>query len=180
MLAFDTETTGLLKPSPTEINLQPYIIEIYMAKFDEQFNITDEFESLIKPPIPISEEITGITGITNDMISNAPSFPALYDSLADFCLGETSIFAHNASFDIGMLKNELIRMDAEFKFPWPKQHFCTVELSFPIKNKRMKLSELYSFCANKTIINAHRAKNDVLPMIECIQWLWENGFIEYD
>ena len=176
MLAFDTETTGLLKPEPTKINLQPYIIEIYMAKLNDDFEIIDEFESFLKPPIPISEEITKITGITNDMISNAPSFPQIYKPLHKFCLGEDTIFAHNASFDITMLKNELIRMDREFLFPWPATQYCTVELSFPIQNKRMTLSQLYKFCTGKEIINAHRAKNDVLPMIECIKWLKTNGF----
>ena len=180
MIAFDTETTGLIKPEPTDINLQPYIIEIYLAKFNPLFEIIEDFESLVKPPIPISDEITNITGITNEMIKNAPTFPEIYDDLCNFTLGEEFIFAHNASFDISMLKNELKRIDCDYKFPWPKNHYCTVELSFPINNKRMTLSDLYKFCTQKTILNAHRAKNDVLPMIECIEWLSKNGFITYD
>lgn len=176
MLAFDTETTGLDKPLDTKINLQPYIIEIYVAKFNEDFEIVDEFETFLKPPIPISEEITGITGITNDMIANAPSFPQIYKPLCEFFLGEIQIFAHNFSFDANLLKFELMRMGKEFAFPWPFQQYCTVELSFPIKNKRMTLSQLYQFCTGNEMIGAHRAKNDVLPMIKCIQWLKGNGF----
>lgn len=179
MLAFDTETTGLLKPEATELFLQPFITEIYIGKFDENFQLVGEFSTLVKPPVPIPELITKITGITDDMLIGQPSFIEIYDSLVDFFLGETEIFAHNCSFDIAMLANELRRCDLLTKFPWPKNQRCTVELSFPIQNKRMSLKALYKLVTGEDEIpGAHRAKNDVLAMVECIKWLKEKGFCE--
>lgn len=172
--ALDTETTGLLRPEATESHLQPFIIEIYICKFDDEFNIVDEFETFIRPPVPVPEEITRITGITNDMVLNAPTFIEVYDDLVKFLLGEEVIYAQNCTFDIGMLRNELARHDLVTKFPWPVDQRCTVELSFPIQNKRLNLEKLCGF-AGIPYEKGHRAKNDVLMMIDCIKFLRGEG-----
>ena len=177
MLGFDTETTGLLRPEATELWLQPFITEIYIAKMDSDFNIIDEFNQLIKPPVPVSEEITKITGITNEMLADQPSFIEVYDDLCDFVRGEKTIFAHNCTFDIDMLKNELARHNLVTKFPWPMNQICTVESSMPLQNKRLTLTKLYKIATGKDMVDAHRAKNDVVQMIECLPWLLEQELI---
>ena len=134
MLIFDTETTGLLRPSATELWLQPHITEIYICKVDKDFKIYKEFESFIKPPVPIPTHITEITGISEAMVAKAPSFIQIYPELCNFFIGEDIIFAHNCTFDISMLQNELARHDLVTKFPWPSEHKCTIEASFPIQN----------------------------------------------
>lgn len=177
MLAFDTETTGLLKPETTKLHLQPFMTEIYMCKFDEDFNIIGEFDHLVKPPFPIPEFISRITGITNEMVADKPEFIDIYDEFCDFVNGETISFAHNHSFDTGVIRYELERHDLQYRFPWPKTHYCTVELSEPIRNKRLKLAELYEIATgNKEITGAHRAANDVHAMVDCIKWLHEKKF----
>ena len=178
MLAFDTETTGLLRPSATERHLQPFIIEICVVKFDNRFEITDVFESFVKPPVPISEEISKITNITEDMVKDAPDFISIYDDLCEFFLSEKEIYAHNCSFDVDMLSNELTRHGLLNKFPWPPRHVCTVEASFCIKNKRMRLSDLYKLATGGEIQGAHRAKTDTMALVECIKFLKENEFIK--
>ena len=177
MLAFDTETTDLLKPEATELCLQPFIIEIYIAKFNHDFEIIDEFETFVKPPLPIPEHITKINGITDEMVKNAPSFVQIFDDLCDFVLGEKTIFAHNASFDLCMFEVEMRRMGTATQFPWPPNQICTVEASFPINNKRMKLGDLHKLATGTELLNAHRAKNDVLGMIRCIKWLKEKELV---
>ena len=177
MIATDTETTGLLKPEQTQLHLQPFMTEIYMCKFNDKFEVIDEFERLIKPPFPIPDFISKITGITNEMVADCPEFIDIYEDLCDFVRGEEIIFAHNASFDTGVIRYELERHDLQYKFPWPTTHYCTVELSEPIKGKRLKLSELYHIATGKKeIVGAHRAKTDVLATVDCIKWLHENGF----
>ena len=47
---FDTETTGLMKPSPAGIDRQPYITELFMAKLDEDYKIIDEYEQRFNIP----------------------------------------------------------------------------------------------------------------------------------
>jgi len=177
MIAFDTETTGLLKPDACELHFQPQIIELYMCKFDWNGKILDEIETYIKPTLPIPEIITKITGITDQDVAKAPSFIQVQKKISDFVLGERSWFAHNCSFDTGVIACELMRHDLEMRFPWPPTQICTVEASFPIQNKRLKLGDLYRMATGKEIKNAHRAKGDVLAMVECIVWLKEKGFI---
>ena len=77
----DTETTGLLKPDAVGVKEQPYIAEFYGCTINEDFEIVRELDTFIKPPIPLSEEITKITGITNDMVANAPTFADVYPEL---------------------------------------------------------------------------------------------------
>jgi uncharacterized protein YrrD len=76
-----------------------------------------------------------------------------------------------------MLSVELLRHDLENRFPWPSNQVCTVEASYPIKNKRIKLGDLYSMATGKELKNSHRAKGDTLGLIEVILFLKENGFI---
>ena len=55
---------------------------------------SERYATLINPLIPISDMIADITGITNDMVSNAPKESEMVDKLFDF-LGNTPIVAHN-------------------------------------------------------------------------------------
>lgn len=177
MITFDTETTGLLKPDLCELWLQPFITEICLVKHDFDGNIQGVFETFLKPPVPIPPEVTEITGITDAMVANAPKFIQIYDSLCDFVRGEKTIFAHNCSYDIGMLTVELQRHDLENRFPWPSNQICTVEAAMPIRNKRIKLGELYELLTGKKMVNAHRAKDDVLALVEVVCQLKNNGLI---
>lgn len=177
MIAGDFETTGLLKPDLCELHLQPFITELYFCKFDWNGKIISEIETYLKPPVPIPDNIVEITGITNEMVADAPTFIEIYDDLCDFFLGEKTFFAHNASYEIGILSCELQRKDLELKFPWPPNQICTVETSFPIQNKRMALGDLYYLATGKKMFNAHRAKADVMALVEVAIWLKEKGFI---
>jgi DNA polymerase III epsilon subunit-like protein len=168
----------LLRPSATELYLQPFIIEICAIKFNDVFEVVDKFTTFVKPPVPIPDEVIDITKITNEMAKDAPPFALVYDDLCDFFLGETDMYAHNCSFDATMILNELRRMGMETKFPWPKNQICTVEKSYPIMNKRLNLRKLYEIATGEAEFpNAHRAESDVMAMIECIKWMKENQFL---
>jgi len=178
MIILDSETTGLLKPSLADIGLQPYMTEFYACKLDNKtFDLIDEIETFVKPPVPMPEEVIKITGITDEMVKDAPTFLQLYDRLYDFFLGETIVVAHNAMFDMGVLRYELTRHDFEFKFPWPKDYVCTIELSKPIRNRRLKLTDLHQIATGKPHMDkAHRAKEDVYALVRCFHWLVEQGY----
>ena len=172
MIFLDLETTGLLKPFSNDLQNQPEIIEICAIKMDSSFEEIDCLEDLLKPSIPITEIITKINGVSNEMVENKKTFPLMYDKLVDFFLGEEIVVAHNCSFDMGVLQCELTRIAKEFNFPWPPKRVCTVEKTFHIKNRRLKLQELYEMATGKSeIINAHRARSDVEALIECYKWL---------
>lgn len=177
-ILFDTETTGLLKPSSVPLNEQPRIIEFYAIAIDENFEPIREFETFINPKVPISEEITNITGISESMVANAPTFIEVLDDISKLFLGAIRLVGHNLQFDKGMLANELRRHEREFMFPWPPENICTVEASTPIKGHRLNLSKLHTIVTGNPHQGAHRAKADVYALVRCYHWLMEKGYVQ--
>ena len=178
IIVFDTETTGLTLPIPTKIQHQPFMTEIFCYKMDENFKKISEFESMVKPPIPISKEITKITGITDQHVANAPMFFDMYDDLYNFFKNVDVVVGHNVAFDIDVVHYELMRHDLDKKFCYPKNHICTVEKSYHYKNKRLKLADLYSHLFDAEFENAHRARNDVLATVNCFAEMVTRGDIK--
>jgi len=173
----DTETTGLTKPIPTDAQFQPFLTEIYACKLNEKFEFIEEFETLIKPPIPISAEITKITGISDATLIGAPSFADIYDGLYDFFCGTDIVVGQNISFDINVIHYELLRHDWDKKFCYPKRQICTIETSFHYQNKRLNLAKLHEFLFDKGFEDAHRAKSDVMATVRCFIELVKRGDI---
>lgn len=92
----DVETTGF-DPS---VN---HIIEIGVIRW-ENGKIIGRFESLARPPaLQVPYEITRLTGITNDMLKDAPRFVEIKEKIADF-IGDAPIVGHNIAFDLNFLK----------------------------------------------------------------------------
>lgn len=176
MIFFDTETTGLLVPEINDLSAQPYIVEMYAVKTDDDFKIIGEYYSKYKPPIPIPPEVTKIHGISNSAVEDKEPFSANVDELAEFFLGVDKLIGHNLSYDRSMLANELLRCDRLISFPWPPTQICTVEMSLPIEQRRMSLSNLHKHCTGRPHDNAHSARNDVYALVRCYHWLTENGF----
>ena len=86
-------------------------------------------------------------------------------------LGEETVIAHNATFDMGMIWIELSRMEMEFHFPWPRNWFCTVEKSMYIQHKRLTLKKLHELATGGEHKNQHTAKGDVQALVRCYKWL---------
>ncbi|GLH78326.1 hypothetical protein SSBR45G_32350 [Bradyrhizobium sp. SSBR45G] len=75
-----------------------------------------EWHSLINPQRPIPAKIVELTGITNQMVRDAPVFPEIADSFMTFM--EDAIFvAHNVNFDYVFLSCEYERLERRFRFP---------------------------------------------------------------
>jgi len=103
----DLETTGL--------SAEEHILEIGAIKIDiETGEVLDQFQTFSLPasdsassyeddffddyPYQISDFITGLTGITDEMVAGAPSNAEAVDAFMDFA-GDLDIWAYNASFD---------------------------------------------------------------------------------
>lgn len=93
-VAFDIETTGFGPVSDK-------IIEIGAVKIAEG-KIVDEFSAMINPEIPIPYRIVELTGITDDMVKDAPLIDKVLPEFLDFVEG-SALIAHNASFDVGFI-----------------------------------------------------------------------------
>jgi DNA polymerase-3 subunit epsilon len=65
----------------------------------------DTFYSLIRPPVLyIRPDFTEIHGLTVDDVRDAPAFPAIWESQMLPFIGKTPLVAHNAPFDMGVLR----------------------------------------------------------------------------
>ena len=177
IIVFDTETTGLIAPSPTNIERQPYITEVYFLKLNSKLEKIDELETMMLPPIPISEEITKITGIVQADVDGQPPFIKKYDEIYDFFEGVNYVVGHNLKFDMDVLYYELFRHDFQNKFHFPKTWICTIEKSMHYKNKRLTLSKLYEHLFGTTFEGAHRAKVDVEATARCFIEMCKRGDI---
>ncbi|HSH72547.1 MAG TPA: exonuclease domain-containing protein [Methylophilaceae bacterium] len=157
LVFLDLETTG---GTP----LHDRITEIALVRV-EKGEIVDRWQTLVNPEIPISPFITQLTGITNEMVKNAPTFkevaPMLYNYLDGMVMA-----AHNVRFDHGFLKAEYKRIGATLR----QRVLCTVKLS-------RRLFPEYKSHSLDSIINRHglatkarhRAMGDVQLMIDYLE-----------
>lgn len=99
-VVFDIETTGL-DPSIDEI------IEIGAIKVKNN-KVTEKFHSLIKPNYKIDAFITNLTGITNDMVEEAPRIDEVLEKFLNF-IGNNILVGHNVHFDINFVYDNLVK-----------------------------------------------------------------------
>ena len=99
------------------------ITEISIFKFDGN-EIIDEFTTLVNPESEIPYFITGLTGIDNAMVRNAPKFHEITDAILKIT-AETIFVAHNVSFDYNIIKHEFNTIGIDFN----RKKLCTVRLS---------------------------------------------------
>lgn len=93
-IVFDVETTGLSAVYNT-------IIELAAVKMKDG-EVIDRFESFANPHETLSPTIIDLTGITDDMVSDAPEAEEVLKDFKDWC-GDDILVAHNASFDMAFL-----------------------------------------------------------------------------
>jgi DNA polymerase III epsilon subunit-like protein len=162
MIFFDTETTGLEKVAQP-IDVQPRIIEIGLIKVNDAMEVIDQYETLLNPGISLAAEIQAITGLTDDDLKNAPTFPRIVPQLAMFCLGETIWTAHNVEFDRAMLVYELQRIGWEYRFPYPRVWADSMVMSGGIGLQKWAIK----LFGDKEPPQKHRAIDDVKLMMRC-------------
>lgn len=178
IILFDTETTGLLKPEAASLDDQPYIIEFFGTKIDKEFNHLSDLHFRCKPPMPIEDIITKITGITNQQLENKEPFEKSYKELCDFFVGAEILVAHNLPFDRGMLANELRRIERQYMFPWPPRQVCTIEATMGIQQRRMSLANVHKHLFGHEHTDQHSAKGDVYALVRVFHQLTEKGIVK--
>lgn len=154
-VVFDLETTGLFFT-------QHEIIEIGAVKI-ENGKITETFSTLIKPEGKISEEITKITGITNEMVKDAPSFQNVLCDFYKFCEGCVLVGYNILEFDIKFLNYHANKFGVDFDHKI--EDALILARKFCLGLKRYKLKDV---CNHLEIVleNAHRALFDTIATAE--------------
>lgn len=176
MIVWDTETTGLPKPQVAPLEEQPKIIEFAAIRLDNKtLKEVARYEFMCNPGEKLEPIITKITGIKDSDLADKRPFGAFYQDLCEFFFAEREMAAHNIAFDRSLLTFDLMRLDKLTQFPWPIKHLCTVEASFSIKNRRLKLSELHEIAMGRPHKDAHRAMADVEALADCCRWLRKKG-----
>ncbi len=112
----DTETTG---GNP----VKDRIMEIAVILHDGE-RVVEEFATLLNPGTPIAPFIVSLTGITNEMVQDAPTFDQIADTV-ERLTGKSIFVAHNARFDYSVVRREFKRMGVRFQ----RKQICTVNLS---------------------------------------------------
>ena len=112
----DLETTG-------GIPKRDRITEIAIIVFDGE-NIVREYQSLVNPERMIPPHITRITGISNDMVEDAPKFYEIAKDIIE-TIGNAIFVAHNVRFDYQFLREEFRSLG----FTFTKRKLCSVRLS---------------------------------------------------
>ena len=97
IVSLDIETTGLDEDRDA-------IIEIAAVRFNGKRK-EDEFNTLINPGRQIPDFITGLTGIDNAMVRQAPRVQDIAHELISF-VGDAPILGHNVKFDVGFLRKK--------------------------------------------------------------------------
>jgi DNA polymerase III subunit epsilon len=158
----DVETTG-------GAHATSRITEIAIVCHDGQ-RVVEKFESLINPQCWIPSFITDLTGISNEMVRDAPTFEQVADDIRRLTKN-TAFVAHNAAFDYGFVKREFGRLDEHFE----RDTFCTVRLSRKIFPGFSTYS-LGPLCRALKInhINHHRAMGDAAATTQLFELLLKN------
>jgi len=99
------------------------ITEIAIIIMDKN-RVIDEYTTLVRPKQLIPAFITSLTGITNEMVRDAPTFEEIADTV-DKMLSDNIFVAHNVNFDYGFIKKQF----AELQRPFNHKKLCTVRLS---------------------------------------------------
>lgn len=91
------------------------IIEIGAVMLDEQYQEISSFQSYVKPQYneKIEKQCTRVTGITTDMVADAPALWPVLQQFVDWCgTGELTVYAWSDS-DLRQLKRELNQKEIE-------------------------------------------------------------------
>ncbi|MBK7801142.1 MAG: hypothetical protein KBF52_07355 [Pyrinomonadaceae bacterium] len=171
-VVFDLETTGAKAPPCRITEIGAYRVR--------DGKVTEEFQTLVNPETPIPPFITGLTGISDDMVKDAPLFADVVHDFLNF-IGDSVLVAHNSGFDMRFLNHEIGRIFEDYRMANPC--LCTVQLSrrlLPdITNHKLKtVAEHYSI----DLVNHHRASADAFAtahiFVNLLTQLSDDGVID--
>ncbi len=165
----DIETTGM------NWNFSN-ILEISSLKVRNK-EIVDEFSELINPHEPIPYFIRNLTGITDDMVYDAPELDEVLIKFKDF-LKDDIIVGHNVNFDVDFLYDNFINVLNE---PLTNNFVDTLRISRKLlpeldHHKLDNLTDYYNIKAR----NKHRALNDCILTNEVYIDLCRTVYEKYD
>jgi DNA polymerase-3 subunit alpha (Gram-positive type) len=151
----------------TDFSNESRIIEIGATGFEFDGLTVQyiEFQSFVNPHIPIPPKIIELTGITDEMVRDAPEDEEVFEKFDQWLDGVKVIGMHNAKFDTRIIRHNFFRVNKSFN-QYEQRIRCTLEMSkaakLPITS--MKLGEVANYLGYKNE-QAHRALADALTTL---------------
>ena len=166
-VSIDLETTGLL---PKE----DHIIELAAVRFRDGEEAA-VYHSYLNPGREIPHRITELTGITPDMVRDAPQFADVCSAVLDF-VGDDVLMAHHISFDFAFLKRAVLNCmntkEAKTK-GFEKKGIDTLKIARYFLPE-MESRSLGALCKHYRIaIDAHKAEEDARATALLYMKMWE-------
>ncbi len=152
LIGLDIETTGLNPKTD-------HVIEVAIVLFDDD-KILDKWTTLVKPSIPIPAFTTHLTGITNEMVADAPELKDVLPTILEK-IGDHPIMGHFIFFDVNFLNEKGAGLkNVQLDSCQLAQVLLHKEASYSLEvlTKKLEIPQP----------GAHRALNDVLPNIELL------------
>lgn len=160
-VAIDLEMTGLQAKTDR-------MLEIGAVKVIDH-NVVDTFQTFVNPHRTLSQVVTELTGITQEMVANAQEDVDALRELISF-VGELPLVGHNIMFDYSFLK----QCAANHKIPYEKSAIDTLKISrkcFPeLESKKLEAMCRYYQIAE---VQEHRALADALMTVRLLECLWQ-------
>lgn len=153
LIMLDTETTGL-KPEDGH-----RIIEIGAVVVQNR-EVTDEhYHQYTQPNFEIDAEALAVHGITQEFLSDKPTFERIVDEFVDFVKG-AELVIHNAPFDVGFINNELLLCGKDFRL----EDICKITDSLTVAKEKHPgaKNNLDALCRRYGISNEHRTLHGAL------------------
>ena len=148
IVCFDIETTGLDKRRDLITEIGAVVLR--------NGEVAEQFSTFANPGRPLSREIVDLTGITDEMLKDAPSQEEALNAFLDF-VGERPLAAHNAEFDMGFLAEGCSRMGRPF-------HNTSIDTLILAQNLLPELGkyklDIVAAHLNLPAFNHHRAYDD--------------------
>jgi DNA polymerase III epsilon subunit family exonuclease len=130
------------------------IIEVGAVKLSSAGR--EEFQSLVSPDRPLMPFVSKLTGITTDMLKDAPKAPEVLERFREF-LGDATLVVQNAGFDVALLSREF----AKLSFKLQNSVVDTVDLAHAaLPGKRKRGLDTLSTLYNVPQGSRHRALDD--------------------
>ena len=152
LIVFDLETTGLDLVNDRIIQIS--YIKVYPDGKEERENL------FVYPGKPIPDEVSELTGITTDLVEDAPTFEELAPRLNEVFKGCDFAGFNSNHFDIPMLAEEFLR--AEIDFDFSSVRLIDAQTIFHKMEKRNLAAAYKFYCGRKMEEDfaAHRADQD--------------------
>ena len=110
IVSLDLETTGLDVRNERIVQIAVVVVNV------RDNDMTTAFDSLIAPGIPIPINSTGIHGISDSDVADAPCFIDINEDLHD-AIGNSVIIGHHIGFDLAVLHHESVRAGLSWQAP---------------------------------------------------------------